>query len=170
MKYIPLLFLIIFISCSQKYYCGKCTTMNTVIKDSITVKDSIVEKEVFRQIPADSALYYALLECQNGKVVIKDQLVVQGKKTSIKSTITPDGRLNVKCNVDTAKVVLKWLEHNKITSKVRVITQTIPLSDKDKYHIRLGKLLEKGVLISIILIILAIIGYLIYRYRKIMPI
>jgi hypothetical protein len=79
-------------------------------------------------VPEDSAFYYALLKCRDGKVMIDEILAqINGKRT--KATVTIDNnRLKVRCDVDSLLQVIERLQMERNISKsgTKVVTIESP--------------------------------------------
>jgi hypothetical protein len=135
--------------------CSRCPAVSKV--DSVFV-ETIVERDTIVELPADSAWYYALLECDSlNNVVVKSETSQQGEKVKIQ-TIIKDNYIRVQSKVDSSDIAIKWLEKN--SSMVRTETITLPpiripaeLTKAQKFFIKLGK-------VFLFLIIGIILGFL----------
>ena len=75
-------------------------------------------------LPLDSALYQAYLECLNGKVIEKNVRNDNGKHTQVTVKLV-DNKLTVRA-LDSGSIVEKYNLAHQITTKTKVITQTLP--------------------------------------------
>ena len=83
----------------------KPTVITKSYKETITetVHDTVFE------IAADSSAYKALLECQNGKVVIKEIVKnVHGKHMNIPAVTIKDNQLSVDCLAEAQRLLAQW--------------------------------------------------------------
>ena len=87
--------------------------------ETITVRDTIIETQ------ADTAVYQALLACQNGKVVIKEggQVIKPSKTISGQIKLDDKGQLTINCikEVEQLKAQLK----DKV--KTTIIKEEVPV-------------------------------------------
>ncbi|MFE3849087.1 hypothetical protein ACFX5D_14030 [Flavobacterium sp. LB3P45] len=104
LKHIVLLFFSLMVLAS----CGSSKPAMTESKTQIITKLETVHDTVFR-IEKDSSSYQALLECQNGKVVIKS--IVQSEPGSIlkiPKVRLADNLLKVDCEARAQELFARW--------------------------------------------------------------
>ncbi len=108
LKTFSLLFLFCLFSCGTQKPLETTDKIKTVLIKEI-VHDTILETEI------DSSSYRALLECQNGKVVIKPSTKKQkltsakkGKYLEVPKVIITDNILNVDCVSEAQELFFKW--------------------------------------------------------------
>lgn len=95
-------------------WCARCPT-NTIVKDSVIVKNTVTVKDSIIQTPADSAWWFAYIHCDSlGRATIPTQQFKDGKNTEIQY-ILKNNYLRVECKVDTAHIAIQWLENHKET-------------------------------------------------------
>ena len=83
----------------------KPTVITKTYKETITetVHDTVFE------IAADSSSYKALLDCQNGKVVLKEiTKATPGKNLSVPKVTIKDNQLNVDCLAEAQRLLAQW--------------------------------------------------------------
>jgi len=112
---------LLFSSCAtenmRRKICANCPTRDTIwYIERITIK-----KDSF-YFPADSAFYYALLVCRNGKVEI-DKILAQINGNRTKATVSiENNRLVVKCHNDSLMQIIdrlqKEIKSNKSSTKI----------------------------------------------------
>lgn len=87
-----------------------CGSKKYVIQKEIT-KDTIVETlhDTVFSIAKDSSYYKALLECQNGKVVVKEvKKTKSGRKLNTPKVVIRDNQLNVDCTTEAERLFASW--------------------------------------------------------------
>ena len=87
-----------------------CSSKKGIIQKEIT-KDSIIETlhDTVFSVEKDSSYYKALLECQNGKVVIKAITgTSSGRKLKPPKVVIQDNMLQVDCEVEAEKLFAFW--------------------------------------------------------------
>lgn len=131
-----MLFSFVLTSCSvekklQKY-CPLCPTV-TITKDSIYVKDSIVE--VPYQIPADSSWYFALLECDSkGRVVVVENTGGSSGRAKKPKVSINNNLLSVTSVCDSLSGVVKALQREIVIAKNKVKEIIVPCPPCNKSH------------------------------------
>jgi hypothetical protein len=102
--------------CRERYPVPVTTDIRSIHDTTYSVRDSLIP------LPADSAWIKALLECQNGKVVVKEiQSVVPGKK--IKPFLNlKDNVLMAGGTVDSSSVYFAWKETHIKDSESKTVT------------------------------------------------
>lgn len=138
LKNIVLLFfsIVVLASCGS----SKPTTFENKTQ-TITVKET-VHDTVFK-IEKDSSSYWALLECQQGKVVLKN-IIQSGSGRTLKSPKVQiaDNVLQVDCQARAQEL----LAHYKNTHKAEIVIKEIPievnkLTFLQEFQIWLGRIL-----------------------------
>jgi len=90
--------------------------------DTVTsVKDSLI------QLPADSGLIRALLECREGKVVIRQIEDIKPGKKVVPFLVLKDNILTTGAKVDSSSVYIAWKETHIRDSKIQVKTVEKPV-------------------------------------------
>ena len=87
-----------------------CNSKKVVIQKEIT-KDTIVETihDTLFTVEKDSSYYHALLECQNGKVVIKQIAETSsGRKLKTPKVVIDDNELKVDCFAEAEQLFASW--------------------------------------------------------------
>lgn len=100
------------------------STMPTVTSEQNTTKTitETLHDTVFK-IEKDNSVLQALLECQNGKIVIKEITKNQsGRKIKPPSITIKNNQLKVDCNLDEQKLYAKWKQKN--STEVKTVTNT----------------------------------------------
>lgn len=140
-------------------HCDKCPKET---KDSIITNTITETKYDTITTPADSSWYNALLECKNGKVVIKDTTTKSGTTIAKKPKVTiKDNKLTVECVCDTAKIIHSYKQTNTVTEKFH--TERIPkyiekeLTKLQGWYMKIGKFVFWALAVLLILLILDII-------------
>ncbi|OWP80262.1 hypothetical protein BWK63_12025 [Flavobacterium covae] len=124
-------------------------TNDTIIKVQ-TLRDTIIKTK------QDSSFYKALLECQNGKVVINRPIsVTPGEILKIPGVELQDNYLTVKCKVASQEVCVQLKEKHtqRIKTVLKIKTQYVPreLTWWQTTQINMGR-----VFIGLVLLILII--------------
>jgi hypothetical protein len=122
-----LIALVLLSSCiTEKRRAKICATCP--VHDTVTIKETVsIVRDTF-VVPEDSAFYYALLKCRDGKVMI-DEILAQINGNRTKATVTIDNnRLKVRCDVDSLLKVIERLqmERNVSKSSTKVVTVESP--------------------------------------------
>lgn len=87
-----------------------CSSKKAIIQKEIT-KDSIVETvhDTVFSVEKDSSYYKALLECQNGNVVIKRVTgTTYGRKLKPPKVVVQDNVLQIDCEAEAEKLFAFW--------------------------------------------------------------
>jgi len=121
LKHIVLLFFSLVVLAS----CGSSKPPTTENKtQTITVKET-VHDTVFK-IEKDSSSYRALLECQNGKVVIKDVSQAEpGRKLKSPRVRLDNNQLKIDCETRAEELLAHYKDTHKAT--FQTITRTITI-------------------------------------------
>lgn len=136
----------------------------TVKEDTKTLITETFHDTIF-QTETDSSAYRALLECQNGKVVVKEvQQAFAGKYLKAPKLTIKDNVADCDCEAQAQKLRAQWKAKNKETVTVKEVPVYIekPLTTWQKTLIALGKFL-------LMLIIVAIIFGAYKLYKKLKP-
>lgn len=103
-----------------------------------TVHDTIFKTE------KDTSLYQALLECQQGKVVVKEVTNAQpGKYLKAPKVRIKDNRLECDCEAEAQKLYAQWKSKHTITDKIKEVPVIVkdPLTKWQLTQIWLGRIL-----------------------------
>ena len=87
-----------------------CKPVKTVIQKEVTM-DTLIETlhDTVFTVEKDSSFYSALLECQNGKVVIKSVTETKsGRKLKTPKVVIQDNQLIVDCETEAEKLFATW--------------------------------------------------------------
>ncbi|GIZ09987.1 hypothetical protein FUMI01_27130 [Flavobacterium sp. UMI-01] len=132
---------------------AKPTVITNTYKETIkeTVHDTVFE------IAADSSAYQALLDCQNGKAVLKQiTKATPGKNLAIPKVTIKDNQLIVDCLAEAQRLFAQWksLEVYKTLTKQQPVYIEHELTFWERFFIGLGKIaLTLGVITATIWII-----------------
>ena len=117
-----------------------CKSKKVVIQKEIT-RDTITETlhdTVFR-VEKDSSFYNALLECQNGKVVIKSVTNTStGRKLKTPKVVIKDNQLKVDCKTEAENLFAFWKSQyikNYKSTEIPVITNELTWFQKTQIYI-----------------------------------
>lgn len=113
-----------------------CRTSNVPITTEttkiITIKE-VVRDTVFT-IEKDNSYYNALLECQNGKVVIKDEpKKTKGNNLEPPKVTIRDNVLEVDCEKEAQKLFAQWKDTYTIENATTVITIPVYIEKELSY-------------------------------------
>ena len=117
-----------------------CSSKKRIVQKEIT-KDSIVETvhDTVFSVEKDSSYYRALLECQNGKVVIKAITgTSSGRKLKPPKVVVQDNVLQVDCEAEAEKLFAFWKStfiRNYKGVAEPVITNELTWSQKTQIYI-----------------------------------
>ena len=131
-------------------------TIETIKEVTITetLRDTLIKVE------KDSSFYRALVECINGKPVLKPQKQFKGRNLKPPSVKLQDNRLSVDCETEAHELFLKWKEkHIRETEKTKTTTPVavaLPLTSWQGFQIWCGRIL-----------LLIILGVVLSRMLKI---
>ncbi|WP_347049408.1 hypothetical protein [Flavobacterium olei] len=90
---------------------------------TITIKET-VHDTVFK-IQKDSSSFKALLECQNGKVVVKNVTQAEpGRKLKSPKVRLENNKLNVDCELKEQELYARWKSQQKNETEVKTINTT----------------------------------------------
>ena len=130
--------------------------------DTVTcVKDSLIP------LPADSGLIKALLECQDGKVVVREILEVKPGKRVVPFLLLKNNVLTTGAKIDSSSIYFAWKETH--TRESRIESSTI---EKPVYKVTgLQNFLiwSGGIAWAIIVIMVGIQLIRLYLKRKLLP-
>ena len=100
------------------------STMPTVTSEQTSTKTitETVHDTIFK-IEKDSSAIQALLECQNGKIFVKEVTHTQpGRNLKSPKVVVANNQLTVDCQLDEQALYAKWTEQN--TTEVKTVTNT----------------------------------------------
>ena len=130
--------------------------------DTITcVKDSLIP------LPADSGWLKALLECQNGKVVVKEIIEAKPGKRVVPFFTVQDNVLTAGAKIDSSSIYFAWKETHILESRIESTT-----IEKPVYKVTCGQnfLIWSGwIALTIIFILVGINLIRFYFKRKFLP-
>jgi hypothetical protein len=130
--------------------------------DTVTsVKDSLIP------LPADSGLIKALLECQDGKVVVKEILSIKPGKRVVPFFSVQNNVLTTGAKIDSSSIYFSWKETHIRESRIesRTIEKTVyKVTDFQNFLIWSG-----GIAWAIIVVLVAIKLIRFYLKRKFIP-
>lgn len=134
------------------------TTKSVVITE--TVHDTVFK------IEKDNSSYQALLECQNGKVVIKSKVEKQSKNGKLEPPTVKieDNKIFVDCNLKEQQLYAKWKSQNRneyleVLKKIPIVIEN-NLNGWQMFQIWCGRIF--------LLIIIGFISFKILKFKKIL--
>ena len=107
--------------CAERYPVAERSTV-FVQHDTVTsVKDSLIP------LPADSGLIKALLECQDGKVVVKEILSIKSGKRVVPFFSVQNNVLTTGAKIDSSSIYFSWKETHIRESRIesKTIEKTV---------------------------------------------
>ena len=147
--------------CAERYPVSERSTV-FVQHDTITsVKDSLIP------LPADSGLIKALLECQDGKVVVKEILEVKPGKRVVPFFSVQNNVLTTGAKIDSSSIYFAWKETHIRESRIESRTIEKPVykvTGLQNFLIWSG-----GIAWAIIVILVGINLVRMYFKRKLLP-
>ena len=147
--------------CAERYPVAERSTV-FVQHDTVTsVKDSLIP------LPADSGLIKALLECQDGKVVVKEILSIKPGKRVIPFFSVQNNVLTTGAKIDSSSIYFSWKETHIRESRIE--SKTI---EKPVYKVTGFKnflIWSGGIAWAIIVVLVAIKLIRFYFKRKLLP-
>lgn len=132
-------------------YCGLCPH-----KDSISNEVQLVYKDSLIYIPADSAWYWALLECDSfGNVFELQMQAFQGKSVQIEKRLV-NNTIVVHAKVDSAAIALRWIEKNRTKFVQKEYVPQVKLVEKklsalQRFLINSGAFLWGFIIVNVII-------------------
>ena len=127
---------------------------------TITIKET-VHDTVFK-IQKDSSSFKALLECQNGKVVVKNVTQAEPGRTLKSPKVRLDNnKLNVDCELKEQELYARWKSQQVKETEVKTVNITKFINNLtfwQKVQIWLGRLL--------LLLLLFLMARFVYKYYK----
>ena len=147
--------------CQRRYPSAERT--ETVIQhDTITtVKDSLIPQ------PADSGLIRALLECREGKVVIRQIEEIRPGKRVVPFIDLKNNILTTGAKIDSSSIYFAWKETHIRDSKIQVKVIEKPVYTVTGFRNFL--IWSGGIAWAIIVILLGINLIRVYLKRKLLP-
>ena len=147
--------------CAERYPVAERSTV-FVQHDTVTsVKDSLIP------LPADSGLIKALLECQDGKVVVKEILEVKPGKRVVPFFSVQNNVLTTGAKIDSSSIYFAWKE-----THIREFRIESSIIEKPVYKVTgLQNFLiwSGGIAWAIIVIMVGINLILLYLKKKLLP-
>mgnify|MGYP006995481661 FL=1 len=147
--------------CAERYPPAERSTV-FIQHDTVTsVKDSLIP------LPADSGLIKALLECQDGKVVVKEILEVKPGRRVVPFFSVQNNVLTTGAMIDSSSIYFSWKETHIRESRIesRTIEKTVyKVSGFQDFLIWTG-----GIAWAIIVVLVAIKLIRFYLKRKLLP-
>ena len=147
--------------CAERYPVSERSTV-FVQHDTVTsVKDSLIP------LPADSGLIKALLECQDGKVVVKEILSIKPGKRLIPFFSVQNNVLTTGAKIDSSSIYFSWKETHIRESRIESKTIEKPVykvTGSQNFLIWSG-----GIAWAIIVVLVAIKLIRFYLKRKLLP-
>ena len=148
-------------SCNMQNYCSRHYPPIASKDSSSSITTTYIPHDSAEKQKADSAWYYALIECKKNSLgqfvpVIKNQSTTQGLRVKIKATLDND-TVYINCKVDTFSVIAKWnSEHTVILSKSHKtdIQKVNYLTNGQIFWMIWGKILTVILIISAIVLII----------------
>jgi len=147
--------------CAERYPGAERSTV-FVQHDTVTsVKDSLIP------LPADSGLIKALLECQDGKVVVKEILSIKPGKRVIPFFSVQNNVLTTGAKIDSSSIYFSWKETHIRESRIESTT-----IEKLVYKVtgfQTFLIWSGGIAWAIIVVLVAIKLIRFYLKRKFLP-
>ena len=106
--------------------CG--STKSAVVQNNTTTEKTITETvhDTIFKIEADSSIYQALLDCQNGKVVVKEVIKAEPGRTLKSPRVRIDNnKLKVDCEAEAQRLFAQWKSTHE-TEKI-FVSKEIPV-------------------------------------------
>jgi hypothetical protein len=133
----------VLICCIAILLMASCKSKKASIQKEIT-KDTIIETvhDTLFSVEKDSSFYNALLECQNGKVVIKEVTNTgSGRKLKTPKVVVQDNRLKVDCFAEAETLFAFWKsQYIKNYKGVEIPVVTNELTWFQKTQIYIGRI------------------------------
>lgn len=131
----------------------------TEVTNTITTKE-VVHDTIF-ETKKDSSYYKAWLECQDGKVIIKDQAkTTKGKYLQPPKVIIKDNYLKVDCEAEAQKLFAQWKDIYRTNNLQTTITKTVEVERKltwwQSFQIWCGRIFLAIALFSVVKFLLKI--------------
>ncbi|MFZ4523928.1 MAG: hypothetical protein ACOYNC_19665 [Bacteroidales bacterium] len=147
--------------CAERYPGAERSTV-FVQHDTVTsVKDSLIP------LPADSGLIKALLECQDGKVVVKEILSIKPGKQVIPFFSVQNNVLTTGAKIDSSSIYFAWKETHIRESRIESKTIEKPVYKVTGFQNFL--IWSGGIAWAIIVVLVAIKLIRFYLKRKLLP-
>lgn len=148
-------------SCNMQNYCSRHYPPIASKDSSSSITTTYIPHDSAEKQPADSSLYYALIECEKNNAgqfvpVIKNQSTTQGERIKTKVELRHD-TIYMECKIDTFSVIAKWnAEHSVITthSHNTDIQRVNYLTNGQIFWMIWGKILTVILIISAIVLII----------------
>lgn len=137
----------------------------TVKETSTKIITETVHDTVFETV-ADSSAYRALLECQNGKVVVKEvQNASAGKYLKAPKLTIKNNVAECDCEAEAQKLYAQWKSKNVATTDIKEVPVFVEakLTYWQKLYITVGQIIMYFIIIPLII-------YGLYKlYKKLRP-
>ena len=147
--------------CAERYPVSERSTV-FVQHDTVTsVKDSLIP------LPADSGLIKALLECQDGKVVVKEIISIKPGKRVVPFFSVQNNVLTTGAKIDSSSIYFSWKETHIRESRIESTT-----IEKLVYKVtgfQTFLIWSGGIAWAIIVVLVAIKLIRFYLKRKFLP-
>ncbi|MDD3404984.1 MAG: hypothetical protein PHH23_01780 [Paludibacteraceae bacterium] len=140
--------------------CCSCKTIQQSTESTLIIRNDTVEKLVPYALPQDSSTLMALLECdKNGRVVIRNFDLLQGKNALLLFRIDSLGHLLAKCknSIDTIYVPVRSTSTSIVSDnkETKIVTVERNLNGWEKFQIW-----------GFWILILVVVCYFAWKYRK----
>ena len=147
--------------CAERYPSAERSTV-FIQHDTVTsVKDSLIP------LPADSGLIKALLECQDGKVVVKEILSIKPGKRVVPFFSVQNNVLTTGAKIDSSSIYFSWKETHIRESRIESKTIEKPVNKVTGFQNFL--IWSGGIAWAIIVVLVAIKLIRFYLKRKLLP-
>lgn len=106
--------------------CG--STKSAVVQNNTTTEKTITETvhDTIFKIEADSSIYQALVDCQNGKVVVKEVIKAEpGRNLKSPKVRIDNNKLKVDCEAEAQRLFAQWKSTHE-TEKI-FVSKEIPV-------------------------------------------
>lgn len=134
-----------------------CGSRKPIVTKTELVTNTIVEKvhDTVFKIEKDSSSFKALLECQNGKVVVKEVIQAEPGRTLKSPRVRIDNnKLTIDCEAEAQKLLARWKSLYQTTDKISTITNTVEVERKLS-HWQIVQIWCGRLLLFIILLLIA---------------
>ena len=147
--------------CAERYPPAERTTVIVQHDTITTVKDSLIP------LPADSGLIKALLECQDGKVVVKEIMEVKPGKRVVPFFSVQNNVLTTGAKIDSSSIYFSWKETHIRESRIESKTIEKPVYKVTGFQNFL--IWSGGIAWAVIFMLFAIKLIRFYIKRKLLP-
>ncbi|MEI6886427.1 MAG: hypothetical protein WCO02_18200, partial [Bacteroidota bacterium] len=147
--------------CAERYPVAERSTVFLQHDTVTSVKDSLIP------LPADSGLIKALLECQDGKVVVKQVLELKPGKRVVPFFSVQNNVLTTGAKIDSSSIYFAWKETHIRESRIE--SKTIEKLVYKVTGFQNFLIWSGGIAWAIIVILFAIKLIRFYLKRKLLP-